>query len=99
MIEKLPPIALAIKLRPFAYENGWETIEANQAGNPALRGYPRDKPDFSIPLCEYPRGKLARAFGVRGGAFPTSADVSNALLKNNYDRSPWDDSSEGFRMR
>jgi tyrosinase len=82
---------------PCAYENGWTTIEANQGGNPALPGFPREEPDFSIPLSKYPRAKLARAFGYLGGSFPTSAEVSDALKKNNYDSSPWDELSKGFR--
>jgi len=86
-----------VKEGPCAYENGWETIEANQAGNPALPGFPRDKPDFSIPLSKYPRAKLARAFGAVGGSFPTSAEVSDAELETNYDSSPWNEISEGFR--
>ena len=86
-----------VKDGPCAYENGWTTIEANQAGNPALPGFPRDRPDFSIPLSEYPRAKLARAFGMEGDSFPSGTDVSNALSKNSYDISPWDESSEGFR--
>lgn len=35
------PLGYRVTHGPCAYENGWETIEANEAGNPALRGYPR----------------------------------------------------------
>jgi tyrosinase len=91
------PLGYRVKNGPFSYENGWETIETNGAGNPALPGYSQDKPDFTIPLSKYPRAKLARAFGVTGDTFQTSTHVSNAKSKNNYDSSPWDTTSEGFR--
>jgi tyrosinase len=93
------PLGYRVKTGPFSYENGWETIEANQAGNPALPQYPRDKPNFTIPLSEYPRAKLARAFGASQDVtiLPSIEDVNNSKLKSNYDNYPWNEVSEGFR--
>jgi tyrosinase len=99
------PLGYRVKNGPFSYEKGWTTIETNDAGNPALPGYPRDHPNFTIPLSSYPRAKLARAFGkskefgapwdVR--SLPTIADVNSAMSINHYDSNPWDETSNEFR--
>ena len=86
-----------VKEGPCAYENGWETIEANEVGNPALPGFPRDKPDFTIPLSKYPEQNLQERLEWLETLFPTSSEVSDAKSKNNYDTNPWNEVSEGFR--
>lgn len=83
---------------PFSTENGWTTIEVDGNGNPSLSEYDNiSEPIFDLPLCKYPRFKLARAFGYRRANLSNSQDVLTSKSINTYDQYPYDWTSSGFR--